>query len=175
MFPLTHRSPFSHEAKLLNKQEGVGVLLKDSYRNSIRVRYEAMNWFVFSVCPESDILTERSGVIQSPYYPRKYPDNLTCIWQITAPRGNHVKLEIDPLNIQECNKTTCPCDYLQIHDAFSEDPNDNKRICGPQSSKIFYSIHESLKVQFVSDGTKSKRFEGFKATYTILRNPPAGK
>ena len=161
--------------KLLNKQEGVGVLLKGSYRNSIRVRYEAMNWIVFSVCPESDNLTERSGVIQSPYHPRKYPGNQTCIWQITAPKGNHVKLDIDGINIQECNRTTCPCDYLQIYDGFSGDPNDNKRMCGPHGSKIFYSLQESLRVKFVSDDTRSKKFDGFKATYTLLFNTPPSK
>ena len=131
--------------------------------------------FFFSVCPEGAILTETSGAIQSPYNPRKYPVNQTCIWQITAPKGNYVRLEIDSINIQECNRATCPCDYLQIHDGFSQDPNDNKRMCGPHGSKIFYSIHESLRVQFVSDGTRSKRFDGFKATYTLLFNRPPSK
>ena len=131
--------------------------------------------FFFSVCPEGAILTETSGAIQSPYNPRKYPVNQTCIWQITAPKGNHVKLEIHSINTQECDRTTCPCDYLQIYDGFSGDPNDNKRLCGPHVSKIFYSIHESLRVKFVSDDTKSKKFEGFKATYTLLRYTPPSK
>ena len=134
-------------------------------------------WFdlFFSVCPEGITLNKSSGVITSPYYPRKYPDNRNCTWQITALQGNHVKFEFDKMNIQQCSGSACTCDYLQIQDGFSENQNENERICDlTEGRKIFYSIHESLKVQFVSDDTMSKLFEGFKATYTVLGyNPPS--
>ena len=77
--------------------------------------------------------------------------------------------------MQQCGGSACTCDYLQIQ-GHSENPNENERICSlPQGRKIFYSIHESLKVQFVSDDRMSKLFEGFKATYTLLRYTPPGK
>ncbi len=132
----------------------------------------------FSVCPGSIILTDRSGIITSPYYPRLYPGNQNCSWQIIAPQGNRVKLEIAiTLNIQQCGpQPDCTCDYLQVQNGFSADPNGNERICGaPSKTKTYYSTHESLKVLFVSDDDRPKQYDGFEATYTQLNYSPPSK
>ena len=133
--------------------------------------------FFFSVCPAGVTLTETSSVITSPFFPRKYPDNQNCSWQITAPQGKYVKLELDiRLNIQQCGTGfACTCDYLRIQNGFSDDPSANERICGAPGRKTFYSTHQNLEVLFVSDGTNSKQFEGFKATYTQLSHTPPSK
>lgn len=134
--------------------------------------------FLFSVCPRNIILTETSGVITSPFYPRKYPDNQNCSWQIIARQGNRVKLEIDMnLHIQQCGpQNACTCDYLKIQNNFSVDPDANEKICGaPGETKIYYSTHEILKVQFVSDDTSSKQYRGFTGTYTQLSCTPPCK
>ena len=131
------------------------------------------------MCPASITLTETSGVITSPFYPRMYPDNQKCGWQITARQGNYVKLEIAiTLNIQQCGSQLyeCSCDYLQVQHGFSADPNGNKKICGaPGQTKIYYSTHETLKVLFVSDDKGSKQYDGFEATYTQLDHTPPSK
>ena len=124
-----------------------------------------------SVCPRNITLTETSGVITSPFYPRKYPDNQNCSWQITARQGNRVKLESDMgLQIQQCgSKNACTCDYLQVQNGFTADPDSNGKICGaPGETITYYSILEILKVLFVSDDTQSKQYDGFSATYTQL-------
>ena len=160
---------------MLNKQDRVCVLFKGPYRNSIRVRLKAMICFVFSVCPKGDTLTETSGVITSPYFPKFYPNNQHCLWQITAPQGNHVKLEFEErFNIQQCN-ATCPCDYIQIRNGFSDDTSENERICSLLGSKTFYSIHSNLTVLFVSDNSKPRLYDGFNATYTHLNYTPPSK
>ncbi|KAJ7357698.1 Bone morphogenetic protein 1 [Desmophyllum pertusum] len=75
------------------------------------------------LCPASMTLNETSGVISSPYNPRKYPDNQTCNWQITASHGNRIVLEIEPINIESCGASgECTCDYLQVQNGFSVDP-----------------------------------------------------
>ena len=128
-------------------------------------------WFHVSVCPRNITLTETSGVITSPFYPRKYPAHQNCSWQITARKGNRVKLEIDMgLQIQPCGpQNECACDYLQVHNGFSADPHSNDKICGtPGRTITYYSILEILKVLFVSDDTQSKQYDGFSATYTQL-------
>ncbi|XP_078369293.1 cubilin-like [Oculina patagonica] len=127
------------------------------------------------LCPRGITLTEASGVITSPYFPRLYPDNQNCSWQITAPQGNRVKLEIaNTLNIQQCGPLPdCTCDYLQVQNGFSADHNGDDRICSvPGEAKTYYSTHESLKVLFVSDDTGSKQYDGFEATYTQLNYSP---
>ncbi|KAJ7373401.1 tolloid-like [Desmophyllum pertusum] len=120
------------------------------------------------------ILNETSGVISSPLYPRHYPDNQTCSWQITASQGNHVVLEITTTDVHSCGASgECTCDYLQVQNGFSVDPGASGRICGINLPKIsYYSIHESLKVMFVSDSSSSKRNDGFQATYKQLNYTP---
>ena len=134
--------------------------------------------FLVSVCPRNITLTETSGVITSPFYPRKYPDNQNCSWQITAPPGNRVKLEIDMgLQIQQCGpQNSCTCDYLQVQNGFMVNQDSNGKICGaPGETITFYSILEILQVLFVSDETQSKQYHGFSATYTQLNYTSSSK
>ena len=137
-------------------------------------------YFIFSVCPRNITLTKPSGVITSPFYPRNYPGNQNCSWQITAPKGKRVKLEISHvLSIdQKCDsqRPKCSCDYLQVQNGFSADPNGNEKICDVlHQNKTYYSTLESLKVLFVSDGNHSYLYEGFTATYTLLNYSPPSK
>ena len=116
---------------------------------------------------------ETPGVISSPFYPRRYPTNQKCSWQITASKGNRVKLVIEDMDIEECSSWFVDtCDYLEIQDgSFSVDGMQSGRIGRLIGSVTYYSFHESLKVLFVSDnskyhdaGTKGR----FKATYTQI-------
>ena len=74
------------------------------------------------------------------------------------------------LQIQQCGpQNACTCDYLQIQNGFSADPDSNGKLCGaPGATITYYSILEILKVLFVSDDTQSMQYEGFSATYTQL-------
>ena len=67
---------------------------------------------------------------------------------------------------------SCSCDYLQVQNGFSSDGYIGERRCGTYSNIMYYSMFESLKVLFVSDGSSSKQYRGFKATY-IQRNNAA--
>ena len=108
-------------------------------------------------------LNETSGVITSPFYPRYYPGYQECRWQITASKGNHVVMIIEDMNIQRCGQT-CTCDYLEVRNGLSSDGYNDGRKCGYRTV-IYYSMSESLTVLFVSDGSYSKYYSGFKATY----------
>ena len=76
-----------------------------------------------AVCPKLANLNETSGVITSPFYPRNYPANQTCSWQITASKGNHVVLIIEYMDIQQCGMS-CTCDHLEIQNGSSFDGLD---------------------------------------------------
>ena len=73
-----------------------------------------------AVCPKLAILNETSGVISSPFYPRNYPGNQTCSWEITATKGNHVVLIIEDMYIQPCG-VSCSCGHLEIQKGSSFD------------------------------------------------------
>ena len=71
---------------------------------------------------------------------------------------------IEDLYIKRCGQT-CTCDYLEVQDGISSDDYNDGRRCGYRRSMRYHSISESLTVLFVSDGSHSKYYRGFKATY----------
>ena len=140
------------------------------------------NWAViyfcvcrFSVCPTMAKLNETSGVITSPFYPRRYPNNKDCTWQITANKGSRVKLEIAAdMDIFQCN--LCSCDFLEIQNGFNKDEAASGKLCfKPGEILTYYSTQESLKLRFFSNGANTMQNKGFKATYTFLNYTPPGK
>lgn len=117
-----------------------------------------------TVCPNLLKLNETSGVITSPFYPRRYPNNQACSWQIVASKGNRIKLVIDYMNIDSCGKS-CWCDYLEIQNGSIPDGAPSGRMCGYlMGTATFFSLKESLKLLFASNYYRSST--GFKSTYT---------
>ncbi|XP_020609932.1 dorsal-ventral patterning tolloid-like protein 1 [Orbicella faveolata] len=126
------------------------------------------------VCPTLVQLSEISGVITSPFYPRKYPNNQNCTWQITANNGSRIKLEIsDTMDIFECGFGRCVCDYLEIQNGYSSDGAASGKKCGtPIKVLTYYSTLDTLNLRFFSDGANEMQSVGFKATYTQLNFTP---
>ena len=44
-------------------------------------------------------LTGKSGEFTSPNYPRYYPYNVECNWEITVPKGNKVRLTFNSFHV----------------------------------------------------------------------------
>lgn len=120
--------------------------------------------YCLTVCPNVLKLNETSGVITSPFYPRHYPNNQACTWQIVASKGNRIKLVIDYMNIDWCG-TSCSCDYLEIQNGSIPGGAPSGRMCRYlMGSATFFSFKESLKLLFASN--YYGRSNGFKLTYT---------
>ena len=118
--------------------------------------------FCLAVCPNLTTLDESSGVITSPFYPRRYPKNQRCSWQIIASKGKRIVLDIEYMHIGDCGD--CSCDYLEVDYGLSSDGVSTGRKCG--SSRVaYYSLRENLKVLFISSGYY-RGYRGFRATYT---------
>ena len=130
------------------------------------------------MCPSGITLTDMSGVITSPFYPRKYPVNQNCSWEISASKGNFVKLDITDMEIHRCGaEGTCTCDYLEIRDGFLDsDGAASGKLCvdGSFTKQVYYSTNERLRVKFFANPFLSKQQRGFTATYTMLNYTPPG-
>lgn len=130
------------------------------------------------VCPSASNLTDQSGDITSPYFPRKYPSNQDCNWEIIASKGNQVKLEIKNMQIENCGQEgLCTCDYLQILDGFNGgDRAASGKLCVDErfTPMTYYSVNERLIVRFFSNLPVAKQYQGFKATYTLLNYTSPG-
>ena len=112
-------------------------------------------------------LNEPSGVLTSPYYPRRYPSNEKCSWKITASKGERIVLVIKDIYIRNCG-SSCTCDYLEIQNGSSSDGISGRRRC--RKYKGYHSVKDVLRVTFVSDsGTLYPKYRGFKATYIKVK------
>ena len=123
-----------------------------------------------AVCSNMTTLTETSGVLTSPYYPRTYPISTNCSWKITASKGERIVLVIEDIFIWGCG-SSCTCDYLQIQNGSSSDGLSGRRRCGYFKDRgiVYYSTKDVLRVTFVSDSRTSSLHGGFKATYIKLK------
>ena len=116
-------------------------------------------------------LNETSGVLTSPYYPRRYPSLEKCSWKIVASKGERILLFIDDIYIAECG-SSCTCDYLEIQNGSSSDGISGRRRCrsDKDSGIVYYSAKDVLRVTFVSDIGTFRQYRGFKATYIKVKN-----
>ena len=114
-------------------------------------------------------LKDTSGVLTSPYYPRRYPSNENCSWKITASKGERIVLVIEDLYIRDCG-SSCTCDYLEIQNGSSSDGISGRRRCRYEDRGIVYhSAKDVLTVTFVSDSGTYRWYRGFKATYIKVK------
>ena len=127
-------------------------------------------YILLAVCPNMATLNEPSGVLISPYYPRRYPSNEKCSWKITASKGERIVLVIKDIYIKACG-SSCTCDYLEIQNGSSSDGIAGRRRCRSDKDRgiVYHSIKDVLRVTFVSDSGTYRRYRGFKATYIQVK------
>ena len=115
-------------------------------------------------------LNETSGVLTSPYYPRRYPSNEKCSWKIIASKGERILLFIEDIYIRNCG-SSCTCDYLEIQNGSSSDGISGRRRCRYSKDRgiVYHSVKDVLRVTFVSDSGTFRQYRGFKATYIKVK------
>ncbi|XP_075463576.1 embryonic protein UVS.2-like isoform X1 [Ascaphus truei] len=99
----------------------------------------------------------------SPGYPIAYYDNLDCFFNITAPAGYKIILNISDFFLE--NAANCRFDYLSIFDGDNPASPLLFHSCGNVAVPIQVSTGNSMLLYLHSDGDKQER--GFKASYTI--------
>ena len=128
------------------------------------------SFILLAVCPNMVILNETSGVLTSPYYPRRYPSNVKCSWKIIASNGERILLFIEDIHITNCG-SSCTCDYLEIQNGSSSDGISGRRRCRYYTDRgiVYHSVKDDLTVTFVSGSGTYRRYRGFKATYIKVK------
>ncbi|XP_053294497.1 neuropilin-1a [Pleuronectes platessa] len=137
------------------------------------VRYE-----VFKTGPEcSRNFTAPRGVIKTPGFPEKYPNNLDCTFMIVAPKMSEIVVEFDSFDMEPDTTpppgAVCRYDWLEIWDGFPAVGPHIGRYCGPTSPGRVISYTGILSMTITTDNAIAK--EGFSANYTIReRSLPLG-
>uniref|UniRef100_A0A8C8HS05 Neuropilin n=1 Tax=Oncorhynchus tshawytscha TaxID=74940 RepID=A0A8C8HS05_ONCTS len=130
------------------------------------IRYE-----VFKTGPEcSRNFTSNSGVIKSPGFPEKYPNNLDCTFMIFSPKMSEIILEFESFELEpDTTPPTgvfCRYDRLEIWDGFPGVGPYIGRYCGQNTPGRIISYTGILALIINTDSAIAK--EGFSANFTVL-------
>uniref|UniRef100_A0A8C2AP39 Neuropilin n=1 Tax=Cyprinus carpio TaxID=7962 RepID=A0A8C2AP39_CYPCA len=113
--------------------------------------------------------TEPNGVIQTPGFPDKYPNNLECTFIIFAPKMAEIVLDFQSFDMEP--DTTAPAgavcrfDYLEIWDGYPTVGPHIGRYCGSRQPGRVISYTGILSLSIHTDNAITK--EGFSANYSI--------
>ncbi|KAJ7373930.1 hypothetical protein OS493_009255 [Desmophyllum pertusum] len=109
------------------------------------------------------VLTDPTGEITSPDYPKRYPNDVTCTWKI-SPETTHVNLTIEDFAL-ESSKTCNEFDFVKIKVKASRYSTEEVVVCGSLSSRELKLKVEGNEVEitFTSDSSVNER--GFNITY----------
>ncbi|XP_072933024.1 cubilin-like [Epargyreus clarus] len=111
------------------------------------------------------ILTMADRVFTSPNYPKEYPNNIECTWEIQAEVGNRISLQfLERFAIEDT--TNCTKDVLIIYDWTEDEYTEIAKICGRRIIKPLNSTANKMKVTLRTD--VSTQLDGFKARWEPL-------
>uniref|UniRef100_A0A8C9ZQP7 Neuropilin n=1 Tax=Sander lucioperca TaxID=283035 RepID=A0A8C9ZQP7_SANLU len=130
------------------------------------IRYE-----IFKTGPEcSRNFTSNSGVIKSPGFPEKYPNNLDCTFMIFAPKMSEIILEFESFELEPDptppTGVFCRYDRLEIWDGFPGVGPYIGRYCGQNTPGRIISYTGILALTINTDSAIAK--EGFSANFTVI-------
>ncbi|XP_032844647.2 CUB and zona pellucida-like domain-containing protein 1 [Tyto alba] len=109
--------------------------------------------------PCGGLLSSPSGTFQSPFYPRNYPNNANCVWEIEVKSNFHVTLTFRDVQMEGGR---CLSDYVEVYDG----PLHTSPLLGKFCSGYFRTYTSSsnlLTVRFYSNSRYTYR--GFLADY----------
>ncbi|XP_049840768.1 cubilin-like [Schistocerca gregaria] len=108
------------------------------------------------------VLHDHNQELLSPNYPKQYPSNSECDWDIRIPDGYHVNL-IFIERFQLENSTNCQKDYVEVFDYGASQWLSLGRLCGRAGHQQFSSTGNRMRVLFRSDDATNG--DGFKALW----------
>eukprot|EP00064_Thunnus_orientalis_P008995 superscaffoldBa00001110_g9018 len=106
-------------------------------------------------------ITKLNGSLTTPGWPKEYPPNKNCVWQLVAPIQYRITLVFDVFETE--GNDVCKYDYVEVRSGLSSDSKLHGKFCGAEKPEVITSQHNNMRIEFKSDNTVSKR--GFKAHF----------
>ncbi|XP_061589374.1 bone morphogenetic protein 1-like isoform X2 [Cololabis saira] len=107
------------------------------------------------------IITILNGSLTTPGWPKEYPPNKNCVWQLVAPIQYRITLVFDVFETE--GNDVCKYDYVEVRSGLSSDSKLHGKFCGAEMPDVITSLHNNMRIEFKSDNTVSKK--GFKAHF----------
>ena len=113
--------------------------------------------------------TETSGHINSPYYPRRYGDDMYCTYLIRGPVGSRVSVKFSTFALERKNKGRCEYDWIEIHDGTDISAHSligERRFCADDLCGSFLTSKTNhMLIVFNTDARDN--LKGFRLRYSI--------
>nr|XP_040054275.1 bone morphogenetic protein 1-like isoform X1 [Gasterosteus aculeatus aculeatus] len=106
-------------------------------------------------------VTKLNGSLSTPGWPKEYPPNKNCVWQLVAPIQYRITLVFDVFETE--GNDVCKYDYVEVRSGLSSDSELHGKFCGAEKPEVITSQQNNMRVEFKSDNTVSKT--GFKAHF----------
>ncbi|XP_039470178.1 bone morphogenetic protein 1-like isoform X2 [Oreochromis aureus] len=106
-------------------------------------------------------ITKLNGSITTPGWPKEYPPNKNCVWQLVAPIQYRITLVFDVFETE--GNDVCKYDFVEVRSGLSSDSKLHGKFCGAEKPEVITSQQNNMRIEFKSDNTVSKR--GFKAHF----------
>uniref|UniRef100_A0A8C3TCK2 Metalloendopeptidase n=1 Tax=Chelydra serpentina TaxID=8475 RepID=A0A8C3TCK2_CHESE len=106
-------------------------------------------------------ITKLNGTITSPGWPKEYPTNKNCIWQVVAPAQYRISLQFEVFELE--GNDVCKYDYVEVRSGLASDSKLHGKFCGSEKPEVITSYSNNLRLEFKSDNAVSKR--GFKVHF----------
>lgn len=109
-------------------------------------------------------LRQPEGLIFSPNFPLNYPSGASCSWEIEAPSGYSIKLQILKLDMEYSH--LCMFDVLSVRRWYKSDWEDVANFCGGTFERKLIVNSPLVRLLFRSDS--SVQSKGFKLFYQFV-------
>ncbi|KAF1464772.1 Deleted in malignant brain tumors 1 protein, partial [Pygoscelis antarcticus] len=107
-------------------------------------------------------ISNSSGMLQSPFYPGDYPNNVDCVWELQVENNFRVMLTFRDIAMQSGR---CQYDYVEVYDGPPHSSSLLGRLCSG-SFPTYISSSNMMTVRFHSDSRYT--FRGFQAHYSSI-------
>lgn len=132
------------------------------------------------------LLSKLNGTISTPGWPKEYPPNKNCVWQVVAPTQYRISMQFEAFELEgneviriqlvrTCVRVppisdetdsclqVCKYDYVEVRSGLSSDSKLHGKYCGTEVPEVITSHYNNMRIEFKSDNTVSKK--GFKAHF----------
>ncbi|XP_059190361.1 dorsal-ventral patterning tolloid-like protein 1 [Centropristis striata] len=107
------------------------------------------------------LLSKLNGTISTPGWPKEYPPNKNCVWQVVAPTQYRISMQFEAFELE--GNEVCKYDYVEVRSGLSSDSKLHGKYCGTEVPEVITSQYNNMRIEFKSDNTVSKK--GFKAHF----------
>ncbi|KAJ0033549.1 hypothetical protein NQD34_000656 [Periophthalmus magnuspinnatus] len=107
------------------------------------------------------LLSKLNGTISTPGWPKEYPPNKNCVWQVVAPTQYRISMQFEAFELE--GNEVCKYDYVEVRSGLSSDSKLHGKYCGTEVPEVITSQYNNMRIEFKSDNTISKK--GFKAHF----------